>query len=104
MALGNSNPPKKGQEWWTTIALTDATTGRIRTNPTIAAGDFKVWVDHVAFGNLDTLPDVEPNADTPVRLSLSAAEMDGYTIHVQAVDQTSPPEWEDFWFTIETTA
>jgi hypothetical protein len=104
MALGNSNPPKKGQEWWTTICLHSATTGRILTAPNIAAGDFTVVVDHVDFGNLDTLPDVEPDGSNTVRLTLSAAEMDGHTVCVKCIDQTAPPEWEDFWFTIETTA
>lgn len=103
MAITNSNPPKKNQEFWFSIALTDATTGRIKTNPTIAAGDFVVWTDYVSKGNLDTLPDVEPNSSSEVRINLSADEMNGDVIHVQWVDQTSPNEWEDGWQTILTT-
>jgi len=104
MALGNSNPPVKGQEFWTQICLLEYGTGDILTNPTIAAGDFKCWVDSVAFGNLDTLPDVEPDGEKPVRLSLSTAETDGHSVLVIWSDQTSPKQWRDGWFTLQTTA
>lgn len=104
MAIVNSNPPKKGQALNFPISLTNADTGRIKTNPNIAAGDFKVTVDGVAFGNMDTLPEVLPTGGDDVMIYLSAAETDGHTIKVTWKDQTVPPEWEDGWQTILTTA
>ena len=81
-----------------------ATAGRVKASPTIAAGDFQVAIDGGAFANLTTLPSVSPAAGRAVLLTLSAAEMTGDVISIQCVDQTVPPEWADYCFSIPTTA
>jgi hypothetical protein len=55
------NPPKKNEDFLIRIALEDyAQPGNFKSNPTIAAGDFKVSTDGGALGNLTTLPTVSP--------------------------------------------
>jgi len=96
-----SYPPKKN-EAFTFPAVFYNSLGDIVTNPTIAAGDLKVSIDYGAYANLTTLPDVDPDATNQVKLSLSAAEMNGTVIHVVAIDQTSPKEWKDAEWTFYT--
>lgn len=99
------NPPVKNVAYVVYVALQDmANPGSFKANPTIAAGDFKVSIDNGAFGNLTTIPDVDPDGSTTVKISLSADEMNGDNIKVQCIDQTSPKEWADLIFTIQTTA
>ena len=99
------NPPVKNENFLIRIFLNDmATAGRVKAAPTIAAGDFKVDIDGCGFTNLATLPTVDPAAGRAVLLTLSAAEMNGDVISIQCVDQTDPPEWADYCFSIPTTA
>jgi len=98
------NPPKKNEDFVFRIALEDyALPGNFKSNPTIAAGDFKVAVDATALANLGTLPTVSPASTVLVLVTLSASEMNGDVITVVAVDQTSPKEWADFVICIPTT-
>lgn len=69
-------------------------------NPTIAAGDFKASVDGAAFANLTTLPVVEPSGSISVKISLSATEMSGSKVSVQAIDQAGD-EWQNALITID---
>lgn len=103
--MANENPPTKNTAWSCRITLEDyANPGTFKTNPTIAAGDFKVDIDGGGFANLATLPTVSPAASVAVLVSLSAAEMNGDVITITAMDQTSPPEWAAFCLCVLTTA
>lgn len=98
------NPPKKNEDFAIRIALEDyANPGNFKSNPTIAAGDFKVAVDSTALANLTTLPSVSPASTVLVLVSLSASEMNGDVITIVGVDQTSPKEWSDIVISIPTT-
>ncbi len=99
------NPPKKNEDFKIRISLEDyANPGNFKSNPTIAAGDFKVAVDATALANLTTLPTVSPASTVCVLIELSATEMNGDVITVVCIDQTSPKEWADFVISIPTTA
>lgn len=98
------NPPKKNEDFLIRIALEDyANPGNLKSNPTIATGDFKVTTDAGGLGNLGTLPSVSPASTVCVLITLSASEMNGDVITVVGVDQTSPKEWADFFLSIPTT-
>lgn len=98
------NPPVKNEDFKIRISLEDyANPGNFKTNPTLAAGDFKVSIDGGALTNLTTLPTVSPAAGPLVLLELSAAEMNGDVISIVCIDQTSPKEWADFVLSIPTT-
>jgi hypothetical protein len=96
-----SYPPKQGEAFSFPANLYNHL-GDIVTNPTIAAGDLKISIDYGAFANLTTLPDVDPDVTNQVKVSLSAAEMNGTVIHVVAIDQTTPKEWKDAEWTFYT--
>ena len=70
-------------------------------NPTIATGDFKISKDGGALANLATLPTVSPAGSSLVLVSLSALEMTGEKITVQAID-VAGDEWEDLSAFIDT--
>ena len=98
------NPPKKNEDFIFIITLQDySNPGNFKSNPTIAAGDFKVSTDGGAFANLGTLPTVTPASGVAVKVTLSSSEMNGDYIIVVAVDQTSPKEWSDASVCIVTT-
>lgn len=98
------NPPVKNEDFLLRIALEDVSNpGSFKSNPTIVAGDFKVSIDGGALTNLTTLPSVSPAGSVLVLISLSAAEMNGDSISIVAIDQTSPKEWADFVMSIPTT-
>lgn len=98
------NPPKKNEDFLIRIALEDyINPGNFKSNPTIAAGDFKVTTDAGGLLNLTSIPTVSPAASVLVLLSLSAGEMNGDVITIVGIDQTSPKEWSDFVLSIPTT-
>jgi hypothetical protein len=98
------NPPKKNEDFLIRIALKDVSDARsFKSNPTIAAGDFKVTTDAGGLGNLGTLPSVSPSSTVCVLLTLSAAEMNGDVITIVGIDQTNPKDWCDFFLSIPTT-
>lgn len=102
---GAYNPPIKGEALVLRVALADlATPGSYKSNPTIAAGDFKVDKDGAGVGNLNTLPSVDPSSTIWVKITLSATEMDADVVSVYAIDQTATKEWGDLSFTIQTVA
>lgn len=72
-----------------------------QTNPTIAAGDFKVSIDGGAFANLATLPVVTPSGGKSVKIALSSGEMTGDNIKVVASDAAGA-EWCDQSWGIQT--
>jgi len=74
---------------------------QIKSNPTLAAGDWKVSIDGGAFANLATLPDVDPDSSVQVKVSLSADEMNGDEIMVTAIDAAGT-EWHSAAWVIHT--
>ncbi len=99
------NPPVKGEDFVIYIALQSATDPKsFVSNPTIAAGDFKVSKDGGALANLTTLPDVDPDSSVCVKVSLSATEMTADSVVVVGIDQTATKEWADFFLSIPTTS
>lgn len=99
------NPPKKNEDFKIRIVLEDyANPGNLKSDPTLAAGDFKVDKDGGGLNNLATLPTVSPASSVFVLLELSATEMNADVVSIVAVDQTAPKEWSDSAISIPTTA
>jgi hypothetical protein len=99
------NPPTKGEDFKIRVQLRDMNVaGSFKAAPTIATGDFKVDIDGGGLTNLATLPTVSPAGSTWVVITLSASEMNGDVIAVQAIDQTVPKEWADWGLCIPTSA
>lgn len=97
------NPPMKAEDFQFPWALEDAgNPGSLKANPTIAAGDFKVSKDGGAFANLTNLPTVSPAGGTQILILLTATEMNADNVFVQMIDQTSPKEWADSFYAINT--
>lgn len=93
--------PVQGVAYEFYIALVDSNAPEtFIEDPTIEAGDFQVSTDGGAFANLTTLPVVSPAGSRNVLVSLSATEMNGEKVTVQAVDQAGS-EWEQAIFTID---
>lgn len=99
------NPPVKGEDFLFRISLEDyANPGNFKSNPTIAAGDFKVDKDAGGLTNLATLPSVSPASSVLVLITLSSTEMNADVVTLVCIDQTSPKEWADLVVSIPTTA
>lgn len=96
------NPPTKNASFETYVSLRSfATPGSLQANPTLAAGDVKLYIDGVAStlgagssANLITLPTVV-GTTVVVKVVLGSTEMNGDNLTVVFIDQTSPKEWED---------
>lgn len=96
--------PKKNTAFIFYIGLTQqADTRLLKANPTLAAGDFQVSIDGGALNNLGTLPTVTPAAGRMVKVSLSAAEMNGDNLTVVCSDAAGA-EWCDQIINIQTSA
>ena len=97
-------PPQKGVEYIFYVSLVSQANFRVmQSNPTLAAGDVKVSTDGNALSNLDTLPDVDPDASYFVKVTLSATEMNGDNIAVLFHDAAGD-EWCDLMVNIQTSA
>lgn len=97
-------PPKKNTAYVFTVALVSQTNPlKMQANPTLAAGDVKVSIDNGAQANLATLPTVTPAAGVFVKVSLSAAEMNGDNISIAFIDAAGA-EWCDLVINIQTAA
>lgn len=98
------NPPVKNEDFIIRISLEDyANPGNMKSNPTIAAGDFKVDKDGAGLNNLSTLPSVDPASTVLVKITLSNTEMNADVVTIVCIDQTSPKEWADLVISIPTT-
>lgn len=95
--------PKKNAAFTFSLPLVTAGSDDWKLNPTLAAGDFKVSIDGGALANLATLPTNNPAGSAWVTFALSAAEMNGDRIQVQAIDQGTK-EWKDTGEVIFTRA
>jgi hypothetical protein len=98
-----SYPPKKGVQYITYIGLvSQANTKLLQSNPTIAAGDFKVSIDGGALANLATLPVVTPASSKMVKVTLSTSEMNGDNVTLVCSDAAGA-EWCDLLLNIQTS-
>lgn len=98
------NPPVKNEDFIFRLALEDCLNpGSMRSNPTIASGDFKVDKDGGGLTNLATLPTVDPAGSVLVKITLSSTEMNADVVTLVCIDQTSPKEWADLVICIPTT-
>lgn len=98
------NPPKKNEDFIIYVAVEDcANPGKLKTNPTIAAGDFRISKDGGAFADVATLPDVQPDGSLAIRIQLSATEMNCDNVFLYWEDQDATPEWCSGWLSIPTT-
>ena len=86
-----------------TSLVSQADTKLLKGTPTLAAGDVQVSIDGGVFANLATLPTVTPAAGKGVKVSLSAAEMNGDDILVIFSDAAGA-EWCDKSISIKTAA
>jgi hypothetical protein len=96
-------PPKKNSEYIFYVSLIAAAGATIQANPTLAAGDVKVSIDGGTFNNLATLPVVTPAGGKGVKVTLSAAEMNGDNISVLFSDAAGA-EWQDLLVPIQPAA
>ena len=103
--MANCNPPVKGQAMDFVIALEDyANPGNFKSNPTLAAGDFKISIDDAAFTTDYITASVDPASSVSVQIELTTDGTNGDKIMVVGIDQTSPKEWSDFAICILTTS
>jgi hypothetical protein len=86
-----------------TSVISQADTDVFQSNPTIAAGDFKISKDGGALANLTTLPAVTPASSKIIQIALSADEMDADDIVIIGSD-ASGSEWQDIAMAIKTVA
>ena len=86
--------PRKNVAYEFTMPLDSILLAGFQANPTIAAGDFKVSIDNGTYTNLTTLPVVDPIGSINVKINLSAAEMNGDKVTIQALD-VAGDEWEE---------
>ena len=82
--------------------VSQADTKLYQTNPTLATGDVKVQTDDGTLANITTLPTGAASSKR-VKVSLSAAEMNGDNIWIQFSDAAGA-EWCDFAVCIQTSA
>ncbi len=95
--------PRKNAEFIFYDTLVDqADTKLFKSNPTLASGDFKVSIDGGSFNNPSTLPTVTPAAGKAIKVTLSAAEMNGDNIMLIASDAAGA-EWCDKSWSIQTS-
>lgn len=96
-------PPTKGSEYIFYVDLvSQADIKKFQVNPTLAAGDVLVSTDGGATSNLNTLPVVTPAGGTSVKVTVSAAEMNGDNIKITFRD-VAGDEWCDLGVNIQTS-
>ena len=99
------NPPVKGENFIFFISLADfSSLGKMRENPTISSGDFKISKNGGSFSNLSTLPNVTPSGSVQVKITLSAVEMNADNIFIRCHDQSGTLQWADLSISIVTVA
>jgi len=97
-------PPKKNATFVFYVSLiSQANTKIAQANPTLAAGDVKVATDDAAPSNLATLPVVDADFTKRVKVSMSAAEMNGDNVTI-IFNDAAGAEWCDLTVNIQTVA
>jgi len=95
--------PKRATEFIFYVGLvSQSDTKTFQSNPTIAAGDFKVSKDGGALANLTTLPAVTPASSKLVKVTLSVAEMTADNVTVVGSDAAGA-QWCDVIVNIQTS-
>lgn len=88
--------PKKGVAYTFARGLYDmAAGGKLKVNPTIAAGDFKLSTNFGTPVNLTTLPTVTPAGGVMVQFTFTASETNANDLTLIGVDQAGN-EWGDY--------
>jgi len=99
-------PPKKndtnGYVFYVSL-VSQANTNIMQVNPTLAGGDVKRAIDDGAPANLATLPEVDADFTTRVKVVLSQAEINGDNITVVFKDAAGD-EWCDLTINIPTSS
>lgn len=102
--MATYQPAKRATAWVGYISLvSQADTKVMKSNPTIASGDFKVSKDGGALANLTTLPSVTPASSVMVKIDLSATEMTADNVTVVCSDAAGA-EWCDLVFNLQPSA
>ena len=102
--MATYQPAKRATAWIGYISLVDQSdTKKMKSNPTIASGDFKVSKDGGALANLTTLPSVTPASSVMVKIDLSATEMTADNVTVVCIDAAGA-EWCDLVFNLQPSA
>lgn len=97
-------PAKRATAFRFWVALVDqASTKKLKANPTLAAGDVKVVKDGGAAANITTLPSAAPAAGVYIQVDLSATEMTADNICVAFIDAAGA-EWCDLFINLQTVA
>ena len=95
--------PVKNEAFTFFVALRkQSDTKLFQDNPTLAAGDVKVQTDDGTLANITTLPTGAASSKR-VKVSLSAAEMNGDNVWIQFSDAAGA-EWCDLTVCIQTAA
>ena len=96
-------PPLKNSAYVFYISLVgQANTKTFQANPTLAAGDVRIAIDDAAPVNISALPIVDADFTKRVKVTLSAAEMQGDRVTVVFSD-VAGNEWCDLAVDIATT-
>lgn len=96
--------PKKNTQYIFYISLvSQANTKIFQVNPTLAAADFNVATDDGAPAALGTTPVIDADFTRRVKVTLSAAEMNGDNVTLICSDSAGA-EWCDLTINIQTTA
>lgn len=102
--MATYNTPKRAVAHKFYVSLVDqADTKKIKINPTIAAGDFKISKDGGAFSNLATLPSANPASSGAVMIDLSGTEMTADNVVILCIDAAGA-EWCDLSVNLQTAA
>lgn len=94
-----SNPPLKNTAFTFDLCLFD-TSGKVKTSPTLAAGDIQVSQDGGAFANIASLP-TEIGSTGVLKVTLTATEMNADRVAVKFHDAAGD-EWVDLVVTFST--
>lgn len=87
--------PKKNTAFSFYVSLSSqASSNTFQDNPTLATGDVKVALDDAAPANITTLPVVDADFTKRIKVTLSAAEMNGDSTSVIFSDAAGD-EWKD---------
>jgi len=93
--------PLKNEKYVRNMVLFDLSEPqKMKVNPTIDTGDFKISRDNGTFANLATKPIVDPPNSRNVKVTISALEMDVDKVVVIAHDEAGD-EWTDGGFAID---
>lgn len=97
-------PPKINTQFiYYSALVSQADTRLLKSNPTIAAGDFKTSLDGGALGNLGTLPTVTPASSVMVKFTLATTETNGGNFTIVSIDAAGA-EWCDRCDNFQTSA